>query len=214
MLVCIASEKGGAGKTTLIAALGEQLAKRGVPVTLADGDRQGSLAAVAEASDGALPPVRQVFPMQFSRLARQEGLVLLDLPSGLGTELHAALAVCDVALVPAVPSAFDLRTLPHTLGWVRRAQDDRGGPPRALLVPNKIDLRESMSQELIARVGELGWPVTRTWLRERAAYRRLGAAGLGAIDGSGRKAAITEVGALADKLLEFLGLTEAAGEAA
>jgi len=213
MLVCVASEKGGAGKTTLVAALAEQLHARGVPLTLADGDRQGSLAAVAEASEGALPPVQRVFPMQFGRLAGRPGLALLDLPSGLGTELHAALAVCDWALVPAVPSAFDLRTLPRTLGWIRRAQDERAGPPRALLIPNKVDLRESMSQELLASLGGLGWPVTRTWLRERAAYRRLGAAGLGAVAGGGRKAALTEVAALADELLSLLGLTEATGAA-
>jgi len=206
MLVCFASEKGGAGKTTLAAALAERLHAWGVPVRLADGDRQASLAAVAEASEGRLPPVQQVFPMQFSRLKDEQGLVLLDLPSGIGVELNAALAVADVAIVPAVPSAFDLRTLPATLSHVRREQELRQGPPRALLVPNKINLRETMSRELLERISELGWPTTRVWLQERAVYRHMGTAGLGALATNGRKAAEAEVAALADEVLAFLGV--------
>lgn len=216
MLVCFASEKGGAGKTTIAAALAERLVAplgaRGVPLQLADGDRQGSLAALTAASDGALPTAETVYPLGFARLAQRPGLTLLDLPSGIGVELHAALAVCDWCVVPAVPSALDLRTLPHTLARIRAAQEERGGPPRALLIPNKVDLRETMSQELLARLGGLGWPVTRTWLRERAAYRHMGAAGLGALPTGQRRAAETEIAGLADEVLERLGL--AASEAA
>ncbi len=214
MLVCFASEKGGAGKTTLAAALAERLAARGVPVRLADGDRQGSLTALAAASGGAVPPAQTVYPMQFQRLAGGDDLVILDLPSGIGVEFHAAMAVCDWAIVPAVPSALDLRTLPHTLTRIRRAQDERGGPPQALLVPNKVDLRETLSQELLSRLAELGWPVTRTWLRERAAYRQMGAAGLDGLPAGARRAAVTAVSAIADEVLEHLGLLAAREEAA
>ena len=58
MLVCLASEKGGVGKTTLAALLAEGLKARGVPLEVADGDRQASLAALAERSEGRLPLAR------------------------------------------------------------------------------------------------------------------------------------------------------------
>jgi chromosome partitioning protein len=207
MLVCFASEKGGAGKTTLAAVLAERLVALGVPLRLADGDRQGSLAALAERS-ASLPKARRVFPMQFAGLARGEGLTLLDLPSGIGVEFHAAMAVAHYAIVPAVPSAFDLRTLPATLGAIRKAQERRDGPPKALIVPNKLDLRESMSKELLSTVSELGWPATRVWLNSRASYRRMGAAGLEALPRASRRAAEAEVAALTDEVLAFLRISK------
>lgn len=206
MLVCFASEKGGAGKTTLAACLAEVLTKTGVPVRLVDGDRQGSLLAVAERSQGRIPDARAAFPTQFTRVARSEGLTFLDLPSGIGVEFHTAMALADAAIVPVVPSAFDLRTLPATLGRIRKAQDERDGLPRTLIVPNKINLRETMSKELLSITGKLGWPVTRVWLQERAAFRQMGNAGLGALPSSSRRPAELEVAALADEIVEFLGV--------
>jgi len=213
MLVCFASEKGGAGKTTLAAILAERLHTLGRPLRVADADPQASLAALAERSEGRLPPVAQVVPDDLPELARDPGLVLLDLPSGLGLPFHAALAAADVAVVPVAPSAFDLRSLPTTLTQLRRAQDLRDGAPRGLIVPNKVDLRDRMSKELLAALARIGWPVSQRWLPERSAYRRLGTSGLGALPRTVRRVADEEVATLADEVLEFLA-AERAEEAA
>lgn len=207
MLVAFLSEKGGAGKTTLAALIGERLAQLGVAVQLADGDPQASLAAVAEASGGRIPPAMQVGPGAFPSLAARQGLTLLDLPSGINERFDAALAVCDAVIVPVVPSAFDLRTLPATLSRVRQAQDLRQGPPRALLVPNKLALREPMTKELLATLSHLEWPVSQRWLLARSAYGRMGEAGLGALPRGSRRQADEEVAALVDEVLERLELT-------
>lgn len=215
MLVCCASEKGGVGKTTVAAVLAERWTTLGVEVHLADGDRQRSLAGVAERAEGRLPLAREVTPDEFPGLAADDALWLLDLPSGLGVEFHAALAVADCALVPVVPSAFDLRTLPVTLTQVRRAQGLRGGPPRTMIVPNKLNMREPMSKELLAALSKLGWPVAQHWLLERSAYRRMGAEGLGALPLTSRRSAEPEVAGLAEEVLEWLGIaTQSEGAAA
>jgi chromosome partitioning protein len=210
MLVCFASEKGGVGKTTVAALLAERFTTLGVPVRLADGDRQASLAAVAEVSNGRLPPAEEVRAPDFPALAAREGLTFLDLPSGIGVEFNTALSVAHHAIIPVAPSAFDLRTLPATLAQVRRAQELRGGSPRALIVPNKIDLREPTSKELLAALARLGWSVSQTWLLERSVYRRMGAAGLGALPRAARRNADDEVAGLADEVLEVLGIAKAA----
>ena len=145
-----------------------------------------------------------------ARLAAQnDGLTLLDLPSGIGVEFNTAMAIADVAIVPVVPSAFDLRTLPATLTQIRKAQELRGGSPRTLIVPNKIDLREGLSKELLEVVQELGWPTTRTWLSERSAYRRMGNAGLDALPRNVRRAAEVEVAQLVDEIVAWLDLPAA-----
>lgn len=205
MLVCFASEKGGAGKTTLAALLAERATELGLAVRLVDADPQASLLALSTRSEGRLPACRAAAAPQLAGIP-PEPLTFLDLPSGLGAELEAALDVADAALVPVVPSAFDLRTLPTTLSAVRRAQDQRGGRPRALIVPNKIDLREPMSQSLLATLSKLGWPVASAWLRERSAYKQMGCAGLGALPRGTRRQASEEVVRLFDEVLEFLGL--------
>ncbi|MCA8925326.1 MAG: ParA family protein [Planctomycetes bacterium] len=207
MLVAFLSEKGGAGKTTLAALIGERLAQLGAPLELADGDPQASLAAVAEASGGRIPQAMEVGPGTFPTLAQRPGLTLLDLPSGINERFDAALAVCDAVIIPVVPSAFDLRTLPATLSRVRQAQDLRGGPPRALLVPNKLCLREPMTKELLATLSHLQWPVSQRWLLQRSAYTRMGEAGLGALPRNSRRQADDEVVALVDEVIERLELT-------
>lgn len=206
MLVCFASEKGGVGKTTVAALLAERLTTLGVPLRLCDGDRQASLAAVAERAEGRMPVAVEVRPPEFPALAASPGLTLLDLPSGIGLEFNTALSVAHHAIIPVAPSAFDLRTLPATLAQVRRAQELRGGLPRALIVPNKIDLREPASKELLAALARLGWSVSQTWLLERSVYRRMGAAGLGALPRGARRLADDEVAGLADEVLEVLGV--------
>lgn len=211
MLVCFASEKGGAGKTTLAALLAERATELQVPVRLFDADPQASLFALSTRSENRLPACRAVVAHELAGLAG-EPLAFLDLPSGLGPELVAALQVSDLALVPVVPSAFDLRTLPTTLGAIRAAQDRRGGGlPRALIVPNKIDLREPMSQSLLATLSKLGWPVASAWLRERSAYRQMGCAGLGALPRGTRRQASEEVATLTDEVLELLDVRATRG---
>lgn len=211
MLVCFASEKGGVGKTTVAALLAERMTALAIPLRLADGDRQASLSAVAERSEGRLPPAREVRPPEFPALAAGGALTLLDLPSGIGLEFNTALSVADHAIIPVAPSAFDLRTLPATLAQVRRAQELRGGLPRALIIPNKIDLREPASKELLAALAKLGWSVSQTWLLERSVYRRMGAAGLGALPRGARRLAEEEVAVLTDEVLEVLGVRTGGG---
>ena len=206
MLIAFLSEKGGAGKTTLAALISERLAQLGAPLRVADGDPQRSLAAVAEASGGRIPQAMEVGPGTFPALAQRSGLTLLDLPSGINERFDAALAVCDAVLVPVVPSAFDLRTLPATLSRVRHAQDLRGGPPRAMLVPNKLNLREPMTKQLLATLSQLKWPVSQRWLLQRSAYARMGEAGLAALPRTSRRQADAEVAALVEEVVERLEL--------
>jgi chromosome partitioning protein len=210
MLICMASEKGGSGKSTLAAILAERFLALGIPVTLADSDKQASLSALAERSEGRLPPCREVFPRSFPKLAVESGLVILDTPSGAGPELRAALAVADVVVVPVVAAPYDFRTLPVTLDLIAAAQEARHGAPRALLVPNKVSLREASSRKLLELVKGLGWPVSKTHLPERSAFKRLADSGLAVLPPSSRRTVEREIQAVAEEVLEALGMTEGA----
>ena len=206
MLVAITSEKGGTGKSTLAALLGERFFALGLNVGLADSDKQASLSALAERSAGRLPPCVDALPRSFAKLARDERLTIIDTPSGDGQELRAAIAAADMVLVPVVPAAFDFRTLPVTLGLIAAAQAAREGLPKALLLPNKVTLREASSRKLLELIKGLKWPVAKTYLSERSAYKRLADSGLGALPQSTRRSVENEVAQLADEVLEHLGM--------
>lgn len=208
MLVCFASEKGGAGKTTLSSLLAERLTALGVPLSLSDGDPQASLIEISRKAAGRIPEATSAFPPQYEGLAAGDEVVFLDLPSGLRDEFYTAIAVADAIVVPAAPAVVDLRTLVRTLTAVRRAQELRERPPKVLVVPVKISKREKASRDLLKLIGELGWPTTKAYLADRSAYRRAGSGGLGALPRSSARAAINEVSALADEIIAKLEIAQ------
>ena len=129
MIIAITGEKGGTGKTTLAVNLTGMRASAGHDVILMDADRQGSASYWAEKRDvtiGASRPASrlskiphvesvQKFGSTLYRTARNLATrfedVIIDLPSGVQQEMHYALDIADVVMVPLQPSAYDLWTI-------------------------------------------------------------------------------------------------------
>jgi chromosome partitioning protein len=63
-----------------------------------------------------------------------------------------------MALLPCGPSGLDLRAAQDAIRVVRQVQEIRKGPPRAFLVPNKIETNQRLSRELLATAEGLGIP--------------------------------------------------------
>lgn len=113
----IASQKGGAGKTTLSAHLAvEAERQRHGPVAVVDTDPQGSLADWWNQRRAETPLFAAV---EVSRLADHMGelrrqqvhLVVIDTPPALLPIIRAAIQVADLVLIPARPSPHDLRAV-------------------------------------------------------------------------------------------------------
>jgi chromosome partitioning protein len=82
---------------------------------------------------------------------------------------RAVLLLANLALLPCGPSALDLRAAQEAIRVVRQAQQIRGGPPQAVLIPNKLQVQYRLSQEMLAAAGSLGVPVMGV-LRLRQAF--------------------------------------------
>jgi chromosome partitioning protein len=116
-ILTIASQKGGAGKTTLAAHLAVEAERTGAgPVAVVDTDPQGSLAAWWNSREAPTPLFASVdiarLPDHLSMLQRRQvELVVIDTPPALTETISAAIAVASLVLIPARPSPHDLRAV-------------------------------------------------------------------------------------------------------
>lgn len=126
-VIVLASQKGGAGKTTLAAhlAVAAEAAGDG-PAVLIDTDPQGSLSAwwnVRKANSPTLAPMALAeLPGRLVRLAAAGyEVAVIDTPPAITEAIGAVVRSADLVLIPTRPSPHDLRAVGSTVSLVRDA---------------------------------------------------------------------------------------------
>lgn len=162
-IIALANLKGGVGKSTLAVNIAGALSPK---VALVDADPQATATAWAEM--GSLPFSVIEAPLTGHNvqiwietvLGIDATHILIDLPPMLGEATAAALAICDLAVIPVSPSGADLRATNRAVELIIEARDARGdGKPRALIVPSKVDRRTAAGAEIEAVLHDYGEPV-------------------------------------------------------
>lgn len=117
----LASQKGGAGKTTLAAhiAVAAELAGAG-PVVLLDTDPQGSLSAWWNSREAATPALASAtlseLPQKLEALkAAGFKLAVIDTPPAITEAIRDVVRLADLVLIPTRPSPHDLRAVGSTV---------------------------------------------------------------------------------------------------
>ncbi|RYB01341.1 ParA family protein [Lichenibacterium ramalinae] len=119
--VVLASQKGGAGKTTLAAHLAVAIEQAGDgPAVLIDTDPQGSLSAWwnsrAAETPTLAPSTIAELPTRLKALdAAGFAYAVIDTPPAITDSIRAVLATADLVLIPARPSPHDLRAVGSTV---------------------------------------------------------------------------------------------------
>lgn len=204
-VLALVGNKGGAGKTTLCVNLASALSARHRTIIL-DADPQRSSLQWRELSDrgGAVSVVDASADLgSLIRQARADHeFVLVDCPPSVhARETTAALAACDLALIPVQPSPLDIWA---TVYIESKVDEARAINPnlRALLVINQLEPRTKLSQLTREALGELALPVADTAIRRRVAYRSSVLDGRSVIDlGIRGKAAAAEILELVEEVL-------------
>lgn len=159
MIVSLINSKGGVGKSTLAVHLTAWWQGQGRRVALVDADTQGSSSLWLQEAAPDIPVLRLQSADEIldgvPGLCQEYEHLVVDGPAGLAEISRAILLVTDWAWLPCGPSVLDLRAATEAVRVVQQARQIRQGPPRATLIPNKLQLQHRLSRELLAALGEL-----------------------------------------------------------
>ena len=197
VVITIAQQKGGAGKTMLAANLATALAAtRRVAVLDIDPQRSLSRWHALRGADRPAVALSTVsgwrLGSELDRLRRDFDVLLVDTPPQIDTDARRAVREAALVLTPVQPSLPDLWA---TEGTAALAAAERR--PVSLVVnraPNARRLRE----RALAVVTASGHTVAPAVLGDRLAFAQAFARGLGVMEADPRTAAASEMRALAD----------------
>ncbi len=204
IVITVAQQKGGAGKTTLAAHLAAALAadRR---VALLDIDPQRSLSRwhalrIARANAPAEIHLSQVsgwrLAAELEKLKRSHDVVLIDSPPQIDTDARLAIRSADLVVVPVQPSPPDLWAAEGTLKLALAEKR------RAVLVLNRTPKASKLRSTVEAEIARQGFRLCSAVLGNRAGFANAFAAGLGVTETAPRSLAATELQALLAEIIE------------
>ncbi len=191
MIITVANNKGGVGKSTMAVHLAAWLSEQGHQVTLADCDTQQSSSvwireAVPNIESVVLGSPSEILG-ELPTLAREADFVIADGP-GSNTETSRALLLrADFAIVPCKASMLEVRALAQATQVLREAQDIRGGRPDAVIVLNMVGKNYRLTRDMKEATVSLKLPLAETHMTLRQIYA----------DAPGQAAVASQLGARA-----------------
>lgn len=207
LIITVAQQKGGSGKTTVAAHLAVAFATlAGKSVGVLDVDPQGSLGEWFERREATLgeEDVGLVFRTasgwgarrEAKHLARDHDIVVVDTPPKSDLEIRPAIEMADLVAVPVQPTPVDLWATAPTLAMAAKEG------AASLIVINRALSRALLTAEMIAAAGELGHAIAGTHLGNRVAYPQSMGEGRTVLETAPGGLAAEEVEALAREILK------------
>jgi chromosome partitioning protein len=164
VVIAVLNLKGGCGKSTIAINLACELASGPDSVLVIDNDSQAT--ASHWLSHGRLPVQGEFMPLENDEdgerlvravAVRNERYIVLDAPAHVGAAALAAGKIADLVLVPVTASGVDLVATRAVVDLVRQARElRRGGAPKCLIVPSKIDRRTDAGRRIDEQVCQFG----------------------------------------------------------
>lgn len=210
-VIAVAQQKGGTGKTTLLAHLALYWVRQGQRVAILDIDPQRSISTWwalrqdrQEAKGGTEPlSVEDVtgwrVPTAVDRLRSQADIILIDCPARAETDSRTAIRAANLVLVPVQPGPMDLWATEPTLAAAKA--EGRS----VLLVFNRVPARTRLAEEILKTVHETwGTDIVPSTIGNRVVFGSAMHQGRTAIEVEPSGAATQEIAALADHIQIFL----------
>lgn len=201
VVITVAQQKGGAGKTMLAANLAAALSA-GRRVAVLDIDPQRSLArwhGLRCVSSGAAAITLSELsgwrlPAEIERLRKSHDFLIVDSPPQLDTDAKLAIRAADLVVVPLQPSPPDLWAAEGTLKLALAEKRP------ARLVLNRTPASGTLRAAVEAEIATRGHPLFASTLGNRIGFANAFARGLGVSETAPRSTAARELLALLEEI--------------
>jgi len=189
IIITVANQKGGVGKSTLAVNLAFVYKKQGLKVMLYDYDPQGSINMTRP--DGLklanVSSVEQLTGLKCD-------VLIIDTPPYIIDKLQYLLSISNFVLIPNKPGIYEVASMQKTAAAIKAAQDINQGL-KAFVCFNEVVHNSSIKKEIADYMKY--FPIMNTVINKRVIYGR--SLMNGAINTENQKAA-KEVSALASEI--------------
>ncbi len=202
-IITIAQQKGGAGKTTVVAQLATAYGAQRKNVALVDIDPQASLTSwFAERKRSLAEENRIVLSSvggwrlknELDRLKQDFDVILVDAPPHAQTEANIAIRYADLLVIPVQPSPMDVWATEPTFKQAKKEKT------AAAVLLNRIPPRGKLLDKIRMMLEEDERPMLKATLGNRVAFASSMIDGYGVVESDKRSAAAIEVKALAKEI--------------
>ena len=202
-IITVATQKGGAGKTTLTRMLSVHLASQGWSVAVIDADPNKGFTEWAQVYDGPkldvyTEPDEKRLANLPADLAEKHDVVLVD-TAGFGSRsMLVAIGAADAVVIPCMPDRGSVREAEQTAEWVRNLSKSTRRTITFRTVMTAFDQRRSADKYAIEQATSgLGLPFLESRLSDRTAYQASSWSGAVPTDST----ILRETKALADEIV-------------
>jgi len=192
-VICLLSQKGGSGKTTLALSIATAAEMHGQQVLIIDLDPQATACKWSDRRKVDAPMVIDAQPARLANAIKKahEGgidLIVIDTPPRSAEAALAAAKLSDLIVLPSRPQMYDLETVPNVLELVATANTGREKPIPMMAVLNAVPSQGTRHLQARAAIEALGILVCKHTVGSRAAFGDAGTLGLSVLehDSSGR----------------------------
>lgn len=199
MIITVAAQKGGSGKSTIAINMALILAglSQKPTVALVDADRQRSCMQTLQGHERDNLNVYEVTEKPNEVIqGLSERYVIVDTPPHSHEVAYVAAALSDIVVIPVQPSPLDVRAAVDTVKALQIIQDRRPDLQCCFLI-NRIAGGTILAKEIKGTLEQFyPFPVLETMLHDRQAYKQSLITGQSVLEYDNRSAAAQEMGKL------------------
>ncbi|MEM6384053.1 MAG: ParA family partition ATPase [Pseudomonadota bacterium] len=200
LILTVAQQKGGSGKTTLSAHLATALSYAKMRVAVLDCDPQGSLGEWLEERENRLGSDSTGLTFRTASgwgarrearsLAKDHDAVVIDTPPKSDTEARPAIEVGDLVIVPVQPSPMDVWACGSTIELARKENT------ATLLVLNRVPPRAAITAEMTDALKDVDSKLAKSRIGNRVGFAGAMSLGLTIMDTDPTGKGASEIDAL------------------
>lgn len=177
VIISIAHQKGGVGKSTLAINLSSYFSRNDINSAVVDADVQGSITSLVQTygENNQFEDIRLIPRSDFNNFTdleeREEEVLVIDTPPYLSTNLQEIFAISDYVLIPTKAGVFDMFAVEGTLELVDEALEIHPELKVGVVI-NMTNKSEKFRHEIRTHLKEKDIDVFETEIYKRIEFQR------------------------------------------